>query len=514
MIKEFKLNKCDKKLNYFTRPHHKVIKHVYIRNKHETDPVNVSDGMAQCRLCSDSYPANTDHQAHCRLSPVCPECNKTFSQWRVMNKHRKIVHMGMKITCPHCAKTYHDSQSLKKHIDAVHLKIKRLCPLCGASVTALAVHMNSVHTGVKNFPCPECGKKFKSNYDLNRHRDTVHLGNKPCCPFCGKHLANIRQHIRVVHKQIRFPCTICKKQMTTKAELRKHYAKSHYNVGGEPVIESRTGNPNIEPEEGEIYQNSLPKELSDEQLIAQYLGKQQFTLPEAEHSELVIKPDLDHLISGQHRQAHHQLHLKPEPIHEVMTRDQQQGLTRDQQQGLTRDQLIRNQGLSRDQMMRTDQELSREQLVRSDMSRDQLVMRVDQSLSRDQLMRGGDQLVMRSDHSMRSNDDLSRQHQQLAAQSQQLVPKHELETSQGGILLSRGDGSNYPSGMEKYSNIDKYNNHLMSSSHQQQFWSQGPPLPAPVSSTNGLHVQQGGGAAGVHLQERGPTTHTHSGKLK
>ena len=106
----------------------------------------------------------------------------------------------MKITCPHCSKTYHDSQSLKKHIDAVHLKIKRLCPLCGASVTALAVHMNSVHTGVKNFPCPECGKKFKSNYDLNRHRDTVHLGNKPCCPFCGKHLANIRQHIRVVHK--------------------------------------------------------------------------------------------------------------------------------------------------------------------------------------------------------------------------------------------------------------------------------------------------------------------------
>ena len=107
---------------------------------------------------------------------------------------------GMKITCPHCSKAYHDSQSLKKHIDAVHLKIKRLCPLCGASVTALAVHMNSVHTGVKNFPCPECGKKFKSNYDLNRHRDTVHLGNKPPCPYCGKHLANIRQHIRVVHK--------------------------------------------------------------------------------------------------------------------------------------------------------------------------------------------------------------------------------------------------------------------------------------------------------------------------
>jgi len=472
---------------------------LHIRNKHETDPVNVSDGMAQCRLCAETYPANTDHQPHCRLSPVCPECNKTFSQWRVMNKHRKIVHMGMKITCPHCSKTYHDSQSLKKHIDAVHLKIKRLCPLCGASVTALAVHMNSVHTGVKNFPCPECGKKFKSNYDLNRHRDTVHLGNKPCCPFCGKHLANIRQHIRVVHKQIRFPCTICKKQMTTKAELRKHYAKSHYSIGGEPVIESRTGNPNIEPDEGGIYHNSLQKELSDEQLIAQYLGKQQFSMPEAEHSELVIKPDLDHLINGQQRQPHHQLQLKPEPVHEVLSRDQQ---------GLSRDQLIRNQGLTRDQLIRNDQELSREQ---QSLSREQLVMRVDQTLSREQLVMRNDQGLQREQHSMRTNDELNRHHQQLPQQTHHLVPKHELDPSQGNVLLSRSGAGSYPTSLDKYTNIDKYSSHLVSTASQhQQFWSQGPALPT-VTSANGVHIQQGGGA---HHQDRGQPAQTHPGKLK
>lgn len=407
--------------------------------------------------------------------------------------------MGMKITCPHCSKTYHDSQSLKKHIDAVHLKIKRLCPLCGASVTALAVHMNSVHTGVKNFPCPECGKKFKSNYDLNRHRDTVHLGNKPCCPFCGKHLANIRQHIRVVHKQIRFPCTICKKQMTTKAELRKHYAKSHYSIGGEPVIESRTGNPNIEPEEGGIYNhNPLQKELSDEQLIAQYLGKQQFSMPDSEHNELVIKPDLDHLITGQ-RPAHQQLALKPEPIHD--------------QQGLQRDQLIRNQGLARDQLIRNDQELNDQTL-----SRDQLGMRIEHTLSRDQLMRGGEQLVMRNDHGlqrgqlpMRTNDDLSR-HQQLSQQTHHIVPKHELEPSQGGaVLLSRSNGGTYSSSLEKYTNIDKYSSnhsHLMTSN--QQFWTQGPPL-ANVTSANGVQVQQG---AEVHHQDRGQAVQIHPVKLK
>jgi hypothetical protein len=30
---------------------------------------------------------------------------------------------------------------------AVHLKLKRMCTICGVTVTALAVHMNAVHTG-------------------------------------------------------------------------------------------------------------------------------------------------------------------------------------------------------------------------------------------------------------------------------------------------------------------------------------------------------------------------------
>jgi len=291
---------------------------LHIRNKHEQDPIVLQQGMAQCRQCGETYPQETDHKSVCRLSPVCPDCNKSFSQWRVMNKHRRIVHMGIKISCPNCGKNYHDSQSLKKHIDAVHLKIKRLCPLCGASVTALAVHMNSVHTGAKNFGCQDCGKKFKSNYDLNRHRDTVHLGNKPVCPFCGKHLANIRQHIRVVHKQIRFPCSVCKKQMTTKAELRKHFSKAHYNM--DPGIDARNNqNPeHMVLQQPPMQQQEIPqeqtKELSEEQLLAQYFGgRQQFQLqankPEDvghlltknevldENHLVVIKPDLDHLMA-------------------------------------------------------------------------------------------------------------------------------------------------------------------------------------------------------------------------
>merc|ERR1719233_1701369 len=283
--------------------------------------------------------------------------------------------------------------------------------------------MNSVHTGVKNFPCPECGKKFKSNYDLNRHRDTVHLGNKPCCPFCGKHLANIRQHIRVVH-----------------------------NIGGDPVIASRTGNPNIEPSAGGMYNHTnLQKELSDEQLIAQYLGKQHFTLPDSEQNELVIKPDLDHLINTQ-RPEHH-IHLKPEPNHDP--------------QGLTSDQLSRGQDRGEHSV-----------------SRDQLGIRLEQSIARDHhLIRGGEQLVLRNDQVLQ-RDELGRHHQHLPQQNQ------------GAAMLTRT--SNYNSSLDKYNSIDKYNtgdNHIISANHQ--FWAQGASLATAVP------VQQS--AAGVQA---------HSVKLK
>ena len=238
--------------------------------------------------------------------------------------------------------------------------------------------------------------------------------------------------------------------MTTKAELKKHYTKCHYSIGGDPVIASRTGNPNIEPSAGGMYNHTnLQKELSDEQLIAQYLGKQHFTLPDSEQNELVIKPDLDHLINTQ-RPEHH-IHLKPEPNHDP--------------QGLTSDQLSRGQSRGE-----------------HGVSRDQLGIRVDQSIAREHhVIRGGEQLVLRNDQVLQ-RDELGRHHQHLPQQSHQ---------NQGAAMLTRT--SNYNSSLDKYNSIDKYNtsdNHIITANHQ--FWAQGASLATAVP------VQQGGAGVQAH----------------
>ena len=89
------------------------------------------------------------------------------------------------------------------HREAVHLGIRTVCPLCDKPVTRLDLHVRMVHTELPEWPCPDCGKKFKRKFDLNRHRVTVHLGvrNFPC-DLCGKRFADMKdmtRHKNAVH---------------------------------------------------------------------------------------------------------------------------------------------------------------------------------------------------------------------------------------------------------------------------------------------------------------------------
>ena len=67
----------------------------------------------------------------------------------------------------------------------------------------LFTQVRMVHTELPEWPCPDCGKKFKRKFDLNRHRVTVHLGvrNFPC-DLCGKRFADMKdmtRHKNAVH---------------------------------------------------------------------------------------------------------------------------------------------------------------------------------------------------------------------------------------------------------------------------------------------------------------------------
>ena len=91
-----------------------------------------------------------------------------------------------------------------------------------------------VHTELPEWPCPDCGKKFKRKFDLNRHRVTVHLGvrNFPC-DLCGKRFADMKDMTR--HKNaVHYGMKIKWNSRKVKGEPAQRRTQKRRNGAGHP----------------------------------------------------------------------------------------------------------------------------------------------------------------------------------------------------------------------------------------------------------------------------------------
>jgi len=199
----------------------------HIKQEH-TDDVKLACGMGGCDEVFDNRGALKRHRtdAHPELDefkPVdlepddpdrqldmtvaCPVCERKFKHKNTCTVHIKTNHLGWTkrklFECPECLRAFDNKRAVDAHREAVHLGIRTVCPLCDKPVTRLDLHVRMVHTELPEWPCPDCGKKFKRKFDLNRHRVTVHLGvrNFPC-DLCGKRFADMKdmtRHKNAVH---------------------------------------------------------------------------------------------------------------------------------------------------------------------------------------------------------------------------------------------------------------------------------------------------------------------------
>ena len=74
---------------------------------------------------------------------------------------------------------------------------------------SLTKHIKTVHEGIKDFMCSECGKAFKSNLALNSHFKVVHLKEFYECDICQMKittLTGVQKHKKVVHEKVKSEC--------------------------------------------------------------------------------------------------------------------------------------------------------------------------------------------------------------------------------------------------------------------------------------------------------------------
>ncbi|XP_034660876.1 transcription factor Ouib-like [Drosophila subobscura] len=110
-----------------------------------------------------------------------------------------------------------------------------VCEQCGRHFTDQSnfkLHMLR-HTGIKNFACPDCGKKFYTEHLLSLHIRIEHRGEKPyACKYCKKAFKNSTP--RTIHERIHskvrpYPCYYCSKSFSA-PQIRKEHELKHNGV--------------------------------------------------------------------------------------------------------------------------------------------------------------------------------------------------------------------------------------------------------------------------------------------
>ena len=162
----------------------------------------------------------------------CNLCNKVFNKRAVLNQHRYDIH----------------------NLEDPNKKLKP-CPHCHKSFTNLAQHIEIVHNESKKYSCQKCGKRFYDNRELRRHhikflttgeckKQTSGTFKFACdfegCDYQSNKKCNMEMHQQSVHLKKKFPCPVCNKNLSSKANLNSHVKNVHGKrlVGG--VLEMNT----------------------------------------------------------------------------------------------------------------------------------------------------------------------------------------------------------------------------------------------------------------------------------
>jgi len=68
----------------------------------------------------------------------CDKCEKQFSHYRNLCRHRRSAHEGTRYPCNKCNQTFTQNDNLKIHIQSIHEGVKFPCNLCGHVATTKA----------------------------------------------------------------------------------------------------------------------------------------------------------------------------------------------------------------------------------------------------------------------------------------------------------------------------------------------------------------------------------------
>jgi len=140
---------------------------------------------------------------------------------------RRLTDPSLIYSCDKCAARFKLRDSLKRHQFTDH-QIKIQCESCSDVSIDFKSYQEHRKTHL-TFVCKECGEICSSNSQLNSHENQKHgKGDKDkACPYCAKHVFNLKAHIQASHEGEMMICSKCEYSTRRKHSLEKHFENVH-----------------------------------------------------------------------------------------------------------------------------------------------------------------------------------------------------------------------------------------------------------------------------------------------
>ncbi|XP_061189353.1 zinc finger protein 184-like [Saccostrea echinata] len=187
-----------------------------------------------------------------KKSPLIYKCSNCRVQYFI--KENCLQHIAVnncrpmwKKSCPmkDCDLSFDNNNFFMNHMKTIHgSDYPFFCSSCNKSFMRIREYEShcSYHKRINNsllnpglpVMCNECGLRFPTNFDVNKHKLEVHEANKKfICETCGRKFRredNMRLHLKTHQKRENDPelqCKICKKYLSSKDSLKLHQKFMH-----------------------------------------------------------------------------------------------------------------------------------------------------------------------------------------------------------------------------------------------------------------------------------------------
>ena len=202
----------------------------YTENDNETKmSVSGITKFHQCQLCEKRFSSKFNHKTHMKkFKYSCDVCKKDFCLKRDLIRHKvEKQHQKIMFNCENCTVVFLSKYNLKRHSNQKKLSCEE-CQQDFCLKSLLSAHKKIVH-GEKSFKCLNCGKDFKSKFNLDKH--CTH-GTVEVCKQCGIKLCNLTDLLK--HKKHERhdeddKCKVCQRRFLTEVSLLTHMKKVKYS---------------------------------------------------------------------------------------------------------------------------------------------------------------------------------------------------------------------------------------------------------------------------------------------